>query len=185
MATPIRTKRLALRPVTQDDVAAVFGILGDQATTANVSFGLSDLESAERWVRRRMEQQGEYGLSMWAVELRADGPVGLVGFFPHDGRSVELGYVVHARHWGQGIASEAVEAMLQANLGAVDRVFATVRTTNAASLAVARRVGLVEYDRKHDDRGTLIVMRVESGEKRNPVGDHDAEGDEGRDRPFR
>ena len=81
VAAPIRTKRLTLRPVTQDDVAAVFGILGDQATTANVSWGLSDLGSAQRWVRRRMEQQGQFGLSMWAVELHADGLVGLVGFF--------------------------------------------------------------------------------------------------------
>lgn len=163
MAAPIRTKRLTLRPVTQDDVAAVFGILGDQTTTASVSWGLSDLESAERWVRRRMEQQEAYGLSMWAVELPEDGLVGLVGFFPHDDRSVELGYVVHARHWGQGIATEAVQAMLQAAEDVAERVYATVRSTNAASLAVARRVGLVEHDRKHEDHGTLIVMRVASG----------------------
>lgn len=160
MAGPIRTKRLTLSPVTQDDVAAVFDILGDPRTTANVSFGLSDLESAECWVCRRMEQQGEYGLSMWAVVLSADGLVGLAGFFPHVDRSIELGYVVHARHWGHGIASEAVEAMLQAAAGVADRVFATVRSTNAASLAIARRVGLVEHDRRQDGRGTLIVLRL-------------------------
>lgn len=159
----MRTERLTLRPVTEDDVAAVFGILGDQTTTANVSFGLSDPESASRYVRRRMEQQAEYGLSIWAVELCPFGMVGLVGFFPHDDQSVELGYVIHASHWGQGIAVEAVEAMLQAAAGDVRaRLFATIRSTNAASLAVARRVGLVEQERRQDTRGTLIVLRLRS-----------------------
>jgi hypothetical protein len=69
-----------------------------------------------------------------------------------------------ARHWGQGVVSEAVEAMLQAAVG-VRRVFATVRPQMPHPSRFARNVGLVEYHR-NDDRGTLIVMRVESGEKR-------------------
>ncbi len=98
-------------------------------------------------MKRRIAQEREFGVSMWAVERMDTGElVGLCGFFPSDGPEMELGYVVHAEHWGKGYATEAVSAALEAARRAGFKVWATIRSTNAASLAVARKVNLVQQD---------------------------------------
>jgi len=58
--------------------------LGDEPTTARVSWRQPDPESARAWLDRRIEDQRRNGLSMWAVEALALGEmVGLCGFFSH------------------------------------------------------------------------------------------------------
>ncbi len=160
LAFPILTRRTRLRPLAEGDVAAVHSILGDDATTADVSFGQPDLEATASYVERRMKQQQDHGFSMWAVELLESGEVvGLCGFFPGDDRELELGYVIRADHWGKGLATEAVSAAIDAAKAGDHRVYATIRPTNLRSLAVAGRVGLIEQGQMSDDRGTLLVFR--------------------------
>lgn len=153
-----------LRSLTPEDVGAVHAILGDEATTSGVSWRQEDLEDTAGWVRRRIAQEREHGFSMWAVTRRETGEViGLCGFFPHDGATVELGYVIRADHWGRGLASEVVPGALEVAAGASVTVVATIRSSNARSLAVARRAGLVETGTIDDDRGRLLVFRTAPG----------------------
>jgi RimJ/RimL family protein N-acetyltransferase len=92
---------------------------------------------------------------MWAIELAGGGEiVGLCGFFPREGDSTELGYVIRADEWGQGLAPEVASAAVGAGFSAV----ATIRNTNARSLAVARRIGLMQEGTVTDERGTLLVF---------------------------
>jgi RimJ/RimL family protein N-acetyltransferase len=88
--------------------------------------------------------------------------IGLAGFLPQDDGPIELGYVVHARHWGGGYGTEAVRAALGA-LGDDPRVrlvIATIRPCNSRSLRVARAVGLRQIDSYVDDRGQMLVFGV-------------------------
>jgi [ribosomal protein S5]-alanine N-acetyltransferase len=157
---PISTDRTTLRPVLQSDIDAIHAILGDERTTAAVSWGQPDRESTARWIERRMSQEATFGLSMWAVEHRESGDVvGLCGFFPRELPEVELGYVIRFDSWGKGLATEVVAASIDAAINASYNIVATIRSTNARSLAVARRVGLGESDRLDDDRGQLVVFR--------------------------
>lgn len=160
---PIEAKRVRLRPLVEADLDAVFGILGDAVTTANVSFRQPDKPSAAAYLARRMQQERDHGLSMWGVEHKASlDLIGLCGFFLHDPPKVELGYVIHASHWGQGYATEAAAAALTAVQGTDWEVFATIRPTNLASLAVAAKIGLTKSGTIEDDRGVLIVFAVDS-----------------------
>lgn len=158
---PILTSRLRLRQLDETDVGAVHAVLGDPVTTADVSFGQANPADSAAWIERRLVNQREHGVSMLAVEVIATGElIGLCGFFPHDGTEVELGYVIRADMWRRGLASEAVSAALTAAHDAGLEVFATIRSTNVASLAVARAVGLSETGHVDDERGRLLVFAL-------------------------
>ena len=159
--TPPATDRTLMRLLDENDVDAVHAIVGDPITTADVSFGQPTRDATRAWIDRRLDQQSRFGVSMWAVELRTTSElIALCGFFPASPGEVELGYVVRADHWGPGLASEVARAAVDVALGASQRVTASVRSTNARSLAVARRAGLVETSALDDQRGRLLVLRT-------------------------
>lgn len=162
--TPLVTDRLRLRALCEDDAEAVFGILGDEETTARVSWRQPTLETTRDYVSRRISDQREHGLSMWAVELleSAGELVGLCGFFPEAPPTVELGYVIHASRWRQGFATEAVTAAMRAVQPLPVEVYATIRPWNVGSIRVATRAGMVETDQYTDDRGLMLVYGLES-----------------------
>ena len=67
------------------------------------------------------------------AELRLDGP-----------STAEIGYGIHPRRWGQGIATAAARELLR--MGFRDhgrhRIFGTCDPRNVASAAVLRRIGM-------------------------------------------
>ena len=158
MTPVLSTRRLVLRPLTRSDVEAVHGILGDERTTEAVSWGQDSVESTAAWVGRRISQQEATGFSMWLV-VRAtdDQAIGLAGFFPTAAPDrLELGYVIHADHWRQGYGYEAVSAVLA--LAEHHDVVATIRSTNAASIALAESLGLERTGTTDDTRGALLLF---------------------------
>ncbi len=158
---PIVTDRLRIRALVDDDLAQVFAILGDEATTARVSWRQPDIESCRAWLRRRIEQEAKSGYSFWGIErLHVQGLIGLCGYFPHGESELELGYVTRADHCGHGYATEAARAALAASRALGRPVYATIRSTNTSSLAVARKIGLVRQpEALEDEHGTLLVFR--------------------------
>ncbi len=128
-----------------------------------VSWRQPTLETTSGWIDRRVRDEERHGLSMWAVERRGEHEViGLAGFLPRDDGRIELGYVVHARHWGGGYGTEAAGAALGA-LGDDPRVrlvIATIRPFNSRSLSVARAVGLRQIESYVDDRGQMLIFGV-------------------------
>lgn len=161
---PLTTARLRLRALTADDVDAVFAILGDEQTTARVSWRQPSRAAAQGWLARRMAQEVRHGLSMWAVDLLdGGGTVGLCGFLPAADDpgtgEIELGYVVKASVWGRGYATEAATAAVGAAHRAGRTVYATIRPWNAGSVRVAERAGLHADGSVDDERGPLLVYR--------------------------
>lgn len=156
---PIHTQRLVLRALTVDDTDAVFAILGHQPTVANVSFGHTTRAATERYLARRIRDEEDLGFSMWAVQLLGSAAlVGLCGFCATDQpMQVELGYVIHADHWGNGYGAEAAGAAVGAAGDHGYDVIATIRPTNKRSLSVAARIGLTRTGTIEDERGQLLV----------------------------
>jgi RimJ/RimL family protein N-acetyltransferase len=91
---------------------------------------------------------------MWAmVPLRADAvrrPVGTLLLLPLDDAAgptglVEIGWHLHPGHQRQGLATEAAAAVLAAAAAAgIDQVLALTDVDNAASQAVATRLGMTD-----------------------------------------
>ena len=89
------------------------------ATTAGVSWRQATRDGAQQWLQRRISDERTYGLSMWGVEHRElRRLVGLCGYFPRGEPELELGYVILAPYWGNGLATEAGGAVI----GAVARL---------------------------------------------------------------
>ena len=145
ISLPIVTSRLKLRPLTRDDLHPVFKILSDRETVAGRSFAKRTVQESDAWLLKRQMDQLEHGISMWAVDHKRIGLIGLCGFFIH-GKELEIGYVIKFDYQGQGFGAEAASAALAAACDAGWPVFATIRPSNATSIRVAEKIGLARSD---------------------------------------
>lgn len=146
---PVRTERLVLRPATLDDVDAVFAIRTRPDVARWITAWHRDPESfAEGWPGR---------LAQTLVVCLPDGTlVGDLMVRPEDGwaqaevaasargTQAELGWTLDPDHGGQGLATEAVTALLDLCFGplGVRRVTAACFAANDASWRLMERVGM-------------------------------------------
>jgi RimJ/RimL family protein N-acetyltransferase len=89
----------------------------------------------DRWVA-----QHEGGIGMFTV-LDGDETVGWAGYVHrslHWGDEMELGWSIRKQHWGNGYATAAAQSLRA--LGP-ERVVHLIHPENAASIAVARKLG--------------------------------------------
>lgn len=107
----------------------------------------------DRWVA---QAPGDIGM----VTLRDGGEtIGWAGYVRralHWGDEVELGWSIRKEHWGKGYASEA--ALHLRGLGP-ERVVHLIHPANAASIAVARKLGAV-HERDTEIRGNPVAVYV-------------------------
>ncbi|MFD5225315.1 GNAT family N-acetyltransferase [Microbacterium sp. NPDC058342] len=143
----LRTSRLDLREMTEDDLPALRAILQD-AETMTAYEGAFDEEMVQAWLHRMRDRYRDDGFGMWAVVLRESGEmIGQCGpTVQHilDEDVLEVGYLFNRAHWHRGYATEAAAAVRDhvfRALGA-DRLFAQVRDMNVASMNVAIRLGM-------------------------------------------
>ena len=144
----LTTRRLILRPLSLSDARFLYevGAREDISRPAGFPRTLS-LSAARARVRRTLAscRKGSPKPLSFSILLKADrswaGNVSLS--WPHAGIG-QLGYLVHRDRWGNGYASEAVRAVVDAafaRLGA-HRVQATCWVKNARSARVLRKIGL-------------------------------------------
>jgi RimJ/RimL family protein N-acetyltransferase len=161
----LRTERLVLRPVTEDDVDTLLAIRNAPAAIST-TFTREPLprETMAGQVGRRVQSWRERGFGSWLVLLEG-APVGFVELHPIgedsgvDPDELELGVVVHPEHWGHGIAGEAGLAVARDCFDRVgrERVYAEIEETNEKSLRLvakvpgARRVGGELYELTRDE----------------------------------
>lgn len=148
----LETARLRLRPRLLADLDACFAMDREPGTLDFIdwpgSAGGWDDEAAHRdFIRERIEAAYPEGLGYWAI-ARRDEPVGFLGWvllIPENGRGpeVEIGWRVPGAARGQGYATEAAARVLAHGLAmGLPRVVADIRARNAASIAVARKIGM-------------------------------------------
>jgi RimJ/RimL family protein N-acetyltransferase len=149
----LRTERLVLRPVTEDDVDAMLAIRNAPAAIATTATKEPlPRETMAGQVGRRVETWRERGFGSWLVLLDAE-PIAFVEVHPiGDGSGVdpdelELGVVVHPDHWGKGIAGEAGLAVARDLFDRVgrDAVYAEIEQTNDKSLRLVAKVPGVRH----------------------------------------
>ena len=156
----LTTEHLRLRPLRASDAEALLEVYSHPLVEAWI--GPHSLQRVTDEIAYQQAGQAERGWSVWAVESREDGRfLGDCGLQPleHKGPEVELGYDLHPAVWGQGLATEAARAVVDAALGplGVDRVVAVVKPANAASRRVLAKTGLREAGRR-GAYGELMVQ---------------------------
>ncbi len=164
----LQTERLVLRGHEVADFEDFAAIWADQAVTDQIGVPVRDHAASWASFQRNAGSWALEGHGQWAVCLRETGElVGQTGFFRAlRGHSVEFdrrpeaGWVLAARAQGRGIAVEAALAAhhwFDAHHGGPS--VAQVGVGNAASCAVAERLGYVAYDRVEGRETGLILWR--------------------------
>lgn len=141
------TERLTLRSYRSTDVSALLRYYGDPKVCAYLCHSPWDETQARQKVEQRCKrtnlEDGGVNLVVEADEL----VVGNIAAWFATGReqTVELGWVFSADVRGRGYATEAVQTLLDDVVFAtptVHRVIAEMDARNAASAALAERLGM-------------------------------------------
>ena len=140
----IRTPRLTLRRATWDDLEAVHRLFSNPAIMRYWSRPEHEtLEETRRWMRDLVEPGPD---SLDYLIERNGTVIGKAGAW----RLPEIGYLLHPDHWGQGLAQEAMQAVI-AHLAQtrpdLTHLIAEVDPRNLASLRLLARLGFVETGR--------------------------------------
>ena len=140
----LETPRLVLRQLGLHDAAAIFAYASDPEV-ARYTFwhAHQSLEDSHRFIT--WLTSGE--VACWAIVLRAHST--LIGTcflhsFNQPHRRAEIAFNVARREWGQGYATEAVRAVLQAGFmyWQLNRIEGTSMLANSASARVMEKAGM-------------------------------------------
>jgi len=155
----IMTGRLELRPFRPEDAAELHEIFGDPETHTIGEGPFTSLAQTAAWISRRAETERQHGLLWYAVCDQAGGRMlGNCGLFT-GGAEPEIGYEIRRSRQGQGLATEAAQAVLDDALASgISRVWATIRPHNTASLRVAAKIGMTLRHTRPDSRRPLLYL---------------------------
>ncbi|MBK6901722.1 MAG: GNAT family N-acetyltransferase [Saprospirales bacterium] len=142
------TPRLRIRPLSIGDAADFFAYRSDPEVTKFQSYHSSTLEDAQLLIRsmegRAFGKKGEW-LQLAILHLADKKVVGDLGIKPegYDERVVEVGVTLSKAYQGQGIAKEAMGAVIQAlfQQHGVHRVLCYIDVENAPSVAMFESMG--------------------------------------------
>ena len=143
----IETARLGLREFEDGDADALMSILGNPEVMYAWEHGFSEGEVQE-WIKKNKKRYEQDGFSYFAAIHKTTGSIiGVIGPLMEDIDGTRLpgvAYIVGKEYWGQGYAPEAAAACIRylfTRLG-VEKVVASIRPDNAASLRVADKLGM-------------------------------------------
>lgn len=140
-------ERVRLRHPRPTDADAVFAIFGDERAMRYWSHEAFETRAqAVDYLRSIDRGFAERTFCQWAITERgADELIGTVTLTGWDERNrrMELGYMLSPAHWGKGLASEAVRAVLRFGFERIGlhRVEAELDPRNAASARLLERLG--------------------------------------------
>jgi RimJ/RimL family protein N-acetyltransferase len=143
----LETPRLRVRPVAESDLAALMAVNGDDQVTRFLPYETwRSMDDAQAWYKRiAVMQEAASAIQLVAVDKGSGSAIATCLLFQFDQKSerAELGYVLGRAHWGKGLMSEALSAVLDHAFGPmrVRRLEAHIDPRNKASRGLAQRLG--------------------------------------------
>ncbi|KRE61060.1 GNAT family N-acetyltransferase [Nostocoides sp. Soil756] len=137
------TDRLVLRPLTWDDLPELEALDADPEVMRFLDRPRTPDEVRERMLSRLDPTADAMGLGYWAG-LERGRFVGWWLLSPQGPGLAEIGWRLHPRAWGRGLASEGAAALLEHGFttAGLERVVAETMVANHASRGVMRRAGM-------------------------------------------
>lgn len=182
----LTTDRLILREVVAEDADDLLGFRGDAEVQKYNLMPMRDTREALGLVRTMQGWYVSHYAIQWGITLRGEDRVlGLCGL--HDWsrvrRRASLGYDLVRSHWGQGIASEAVRAVLRFGFEELDldHIRALTVVENARSIRLLERLGFqldtvrqaspVENDGRFQGRAVYGLLKTDYAARSTGPGD--------------
>ena len=161
-ATPLlATRRFVLRPLVREDAAPLFASFGDPETMRWWSRG--PFASIEELADYLVPPPGEWpGGRSWAVAASESGlAIARLAAVDHGDGVSELSYVVVPGHQGQGVAREALSALIDHLFGREHyrRLFCDVDPENEGSNRLCQRLGFTLEGRLREAATTHLGPR--------------------------
>jgi ribosomal-protein-alanine N-acetyltransferase len=116
---------------------------------------LTTMAEAQAALERAQQRFVAKDAIRWAIDLAESGEmIGSAGLlrFDFEHRHAEVGYEIARPHWGQGLAPEAVAAVIRYGFSVLGlrRIEAGVLPGNEASVRVLQKLGFLEEGTRRD-----------------------------------
>lgn len=153
----LRTARLELRPLEACDLQGIVDLVAAPETRRYLGTARPDADEQFARLLRNAGSWHLYGYGSFAARLAGQERIVILCGVFHSWRGfgkgmddvAEAGWIVHTDHAGQGLAREAMEAILDwfdVEVGP-RRLACMIEAGNVASEKLAARLGFVEYGR--------------------------------------
>lgn len=169
MAALPASPRLAFREFVDEDLPALAALLADPEVMRYSWRGPLDAEGSKAVLAGFQRVCREHGFGKWALHLRATGEFvgysGLESCRPEAPAGFELGYRLDPKFWGQGLAAEAAQAIVQHIFAATQltQIFAFLEPANVASVRVLEKTGFRRIEQGLPINGkTMDAYRIEA-----------------------
>ena len=154
---PIVTPRLVLRDFVATDCVAVHAYASDPLTTEHMFYAPWSWQESAAYVENMLESQQQVPRRLWelaVIERSTSTLIGSIDLTPEGDHAADLGYMLARAAWGNGYASEAATALLDAGFARLGlrRVVAVCAVENTASMRVLVTAGLRHIDTVHNYR---------------------------------
>ncbi|OIQ76734.1 putative ribosomal N-acetyltransferase YdaF [mine drainage metagenome] len=154
----LMTPRLILREFTLEDEPAVHAYASDEAVIRYTDWGPNTVEDTKEFFRETfesaaLEPRASYMLAITLPQGPLVGGVRL-GITSRADHAADFGYVIDAKYWGQGIATEATKRLVAFGFDELDlhRIYATCHPENIGSARVLEKSGFQLEGRLRDDK---------------------------------
>jgi ribosomal-protein-alanine N-acetyltransferase len=159
----LETDRLILREIRLDDRYGIFGNFSDEEV-AKWFFDVpySEIEQADEIIQAFISEFKEGKGLTWAIALK--GSKELVGTCGYGevviGSCGEIGFDLAKEHWGKGLMSEALSAIIDYgfNILGLSKVEAHTYSTNSRAIRLLRKLGF-QLEDVRDDSHYFALLR--------------------------
>jgi RimJ/RimL family protein N-acetyltransferase len=164
----LHTARLFLRPLAIGDAAALFEARRDPEVVRYWDWpAQTSVSEVEGIIADHFPQIADGNVQWWAVALSLNGPaIGECDLSEIDHRNgvAEVGFLFARRHWNNGYAHEAMQALIGHAFGTMGlaRLWGRFHAGNEASRRLLERLGF-SYE------GTLRRHILRDGERRDCI----------------
>ena len=144
----LETERLRLRKLTMRDAEDIFAYGRDPLVAKHVLWeAYRSVGEVRAYLRYMLRKYRNTEPASWGIELKSTGKIiGTIGYMwiQTDNAAAEVGYSLARAHWGQGIMTEALQAVIAYAFDSLhlNRVEAIHEPENPASGAVMRKCGM-------------------------------------------
>jgi len=165
----LETERLILREIRLDDRYGIFGNFSDEEV-AKWFFDVpySAIEQADEIIQSFINEFKEGKGLTWAMTLKESNEfVGTCGYGEVEiGACGEIGFDLAKEHWGKGLMSEALSAIIDFGFDmlGLSKVEARTYSTNSRAIRLLRRLGFQLEDVRGDSHYFALIEK----DRKNP-----------------
>ena len=141
----LKSSRIGFRMLEEDDFQNLVKLDMDPEVRAFFPGGVSTPEQLREKITRSCDSFLKDGYGEFSMtELKSNRFIGRAGFAALEDGEIEVGYLLLKEYWGQGLASEALVALLDwaGKSLTVPRILAYAPVGHQASLGVMRKAGM-------------------------------------------